>query len=107
MATWNECGVFENAYKKALATYKKLYPTTRYCIDYDVHVSVEVTSATQYNPDSWRIVGEHCCAFALLVQLALPMIMNALLYRPLKGQMEIDSAARAKWARIPISVFIS
>ena len=75
--------------------------------EYDVHVSVQVTGATQYNPDSWRIVGKHCCAFALLVQSALPVIMNALLSRPLKGQMEIDTAARAKWARIPISVFIS
>ena len=33
MTAWNERGVFENAYKKALATYKKLNPTTRYCID--------------------------------------------------------------------------
>ena len=33
MATWNSHGVFEAAYKKALVTYKKLQPTTRYCID--------------------------------------------------------------------------
>jgi transposase len=33
MANWDSHGVFEEAYKKALVTYKKLQPTTMYCID--------------------------------------------------------------------------
>lgn len=75
--------------------------------EYDVQVLVQLTSATRYNQDSWKIVGKHHCAFAMLVQSVLPVIMNSLLNKRLQGQMEIDRAVRSKWACIPICITIS
>jgi len=74
---------------------------------YDAHVSVAVKRAAEYDREAWQLTGRNSCAFALLAEYTLPLILRTLLYSRLVAQTESDDAVREKWACIPIYVTVT
>ena len=72
---------------------------------YSVYAEVPLASATAWDPNAWKILGDppYHPTFKNLVKGVFPMILGTLLYQPgtLVAQDAEDQRVRAQWAVVP------